>query len=787
MFLRILKKDLKRKKTMNIILVLFVILATMFVSSGLNNVITVSNGTDYYLDKAGIGDYIVITRGENSIGALDDMLSTEKAVKDYRMENVVFGAQDNLSSSDGKKIVLKNMLLIQEYKDTGITYFGHDNEKLPDLQEGHCYITGSFFKKNDMKTGDKLYLEMENVKLELIIDGNGKDALLGSDFMGNTRILISSEDMNKLTSDEKINKYYLGQVCNIDTDDNEAVNSAVSKCSNVSFSDGRSTVKLGYVMDLIVAFITLILSVCLMIVSFVVLKFTITLSIVEEFREIGVMKAIGISNVKIRSLYLGKYLLLAIAGSAVGLIASFPFGKLLINSVSENMVLGNSYGKWPNIIGAVLVVVTIILFAYISTNKVKKVTPLDAIRSGQTGERYSKKTRLKLKNSKASVPSFMAVNDVLSSPKRYFTIVIAFAFCTLFVLILANTVNTMKSERLIGTFSSKADAYVDKISISIDCMVKDKEEILEYLDDTAADIEAMGYPCKAFMDFQYKYPIIADGKEYSISLSQGRNTTMDMYEITEGSIPQSKYEIAITKTVSDIMDVVIGDTVTIDYGTEKIDCTVVAYFESMNNLGKLIRIHEDAPTDPSYISSALQLQIIFTDNPSDEEIHNRIEKLKDYFKTDKIQTATEYQIECLSVVPTMEAVQYLLLAITLIVVILVTILMERSFVSDEKGDIAIMKAIGFKDRKIILWQVLRFGIVAFAAVILAGILSIPITHLCITPIFGMMGATHINYVIDPLKIFLLFPGIIVLLTVVVTFLTSLCTKSIKASDTASIE
>jgi len=63
MFLNILKKDLKRKKTMNVILQLFITLAAMFVSSGLNNVFTVMDGTDYYLDKAGIGDFVLITMG----------------------------------------------------------------------------------------------------------------------------------------------------------------------------------------------------------------------------------------------------------------------------------------------------------------------------------------------------------------------------------------------------------------------------------------------------------------------------------------------------------------------------------------------------------------------------------------------------------------------------------------------------------------------------------------------------------------------------------------------------
>ena len=80
MFFRILKNDLKRKKTVNSILILFIILSAIFVSSGINNVFSVLNGSDYYLEKAGIGDYVIITMGENAVGGI------EKAVKD--MEEV---------------------------------------------------------------------------------------------------------------------------------------------------------------------------------------------------------------------------------------------------------------------------------------------------------------------------------------------------------------------------------------------------------------------------------------------------------------------------------------------------------------------------------------------------------------------------------------------------------------------------------------------------------------------------------------------------------------------------
>ena len=68
MFLHILKKDLKRNKTMNVILFLFIVLASIFVASGLNNLVSVMNGTGYYLEQAGVGDYNVIVRntGDNT-------------------------------------------------------------------------------------------------------------------------------------------------------------------------------------------------------------------------------------------------------------------------------------------------------------------------------------------------------------------------------------------------------------------------------------------------------------------------------------------------------------------------------------------------------------------------------------------------------------------------------------------------------------------------------------------------------------------------------------------------
>ena len=61
MYLNILKKDLKRKRAMNIILLVFIILATMFVSSSVNNIISVTTALDNYFEMANVPDYFAAT------------------------------------------------------------------------------------------------------------------------------------------------------------------------------------------------------------------------------------------------------------------------------------------------------------------------------------------------------------------------------------------------------------------------------------------------------------------------------------------------------------------------------------------------------------------------------------------------------------------------------------------------------------------------------------------------------------------------------------------------------
>ena len=107
MYLNILKKDLKRKKAMNIILLLFIILATMFVSSSVNNIINVTTDSG----RTGISRRVVRTlwiAGELSDCTLSFLLWRVFDKGDCRdIEDFTIGCQDAIEK--GKRETGKNI------------------------------------------------------------------------------------------------------------------------------------------------------------------------------------------------------------------------------------------------------------------------------------------------------------------------------------------------------------------------------------------------------------------------------------------------------------------------------------------------------------------------------------------------------------------------------------------------------------------------------------------------------------------------------------------------------
>lgn len=200
MYLNILKKDLKSKKTMNMILLVFIILATMFVSSSANNIISVTSALDNYFEMAGAPDFMFATMNKAGIADIDSVISTATAVEDVRNEKIIYVSSTELkwNREDIKFSAGTNVL--QSDRDMALNYFLDDGSILKSVKQGDVYITGHSAQSAGINIGDKVTVTVNGISRELRYAGGIKDAVLGSNQMSLARYIINDDDLKHITS-----------------------------------------------------------------------------------------------------------------------------------------------------------------------------------------------------------------------------------------------------------------------------------------------------------------------------------------------------------------------------------------------------------------------------------------------------------------------------------------------------------------------------------------------------------------------------------------------------------
>ena len=791
MYLQILKRDIKRKVTMNVILFLFIVLSSMFISSSVNNILTTADATDEYLNKAGVKDYLIATleKGESSIR---ENLEDNDYVESFNIEEVLYITYKDillngsvLEESDGTS-------LIMSADQCGIFLFNEKNEVIDAVKEKDIWISAKTMNNNNIKIGDSIKLLCGNVYYEFKVAGSFKDAALGAEMIGMTRYLINEEDYNEIATNNTDNYYLNGSVAYVDAKDNALFEKEISqKDSTIISLISKDTLKMAYIMNMILSGVLIVVSICLILIALVVLKFTISFTITQEYREIGVMKAIGISNFKIRLLYLIKYFTIAIIGTLIGFVAGIPFGKLLLESVSFSIILESKGGILINILCSLMVVLIVVLFCIRCTRKINKLSPVNAIRNGSFGERFKRKSIVRLGKFSSKTTVFIAVNDVLSGIKRYSIVAVAFSLCLSLQLVLVNSRNTLLSDELNKDFGFVLnDLYV------LDAINNENIYKSENATDTVYEgIKKMELllaenEIKAKCNYEMSCSITLKYKDnFTKSLvMQGIGSSTDQYKYYEGTPPHNDKEIALTKITADRLGADIGDKIQLVWSGGTREYIVTALFQCMNNLGDGARIHESNQIKGEDVAGSLSIGIIFEDEPNEIELEKRKIKIKEIFNTDMVYTPGEYLNSIVGVADSIRVIERIVMIVSILILAFVSVLMEYSFVIKERSEIAIMKAVGLKSKDIMKIHILRFSIIVFVSILISFMLTIPITKFTVGPIFNMMGASYgIDYKIVPIEVFLIYPVLMAAVTILSVGITSIAIKRVKTTEATRVD
>lgn len=797
MNLKILKKDLKRKKSMNLILLIFIFLATTFIAGSLNNLLVVMNGTDYFMKESGISDFIFITMG----GSKDDLSEDDKkaeaflkesdSVESYTVDDMLYLSKNQLSKGKDGKFELNSAAMLSSFHIAQQKFFDTDNNLITDMEDGTIYLKRGTIQNNGLKSGDTIYIHTDNgYRKKFKVMGTFKDAFIGSDMMGIDRYIISEADFREmlLKSGLPYGRNYSVSCNNLEKFEQDYNDIGL----NVIFGGNQALIKTTYIMDMIVAAVLMVVSLCLVIISVIMLRFTIIFTVNEDYKEIGIMKAIGMKDMAIRKLYLSKYFAIALCGALLGFAASIPFSSALLMQVTENIVIENEgQGVWLQGMVSIVIVGVVVMFGYFATGKIKKMTPMDAIRSGNNGERFGKKGLLRLSGSKWKPTTFLAGNDVLCELKKYLVLLVTSAVGVWLVVMPVNTINTLCSESIGAWFGvADCDFYIneeDRLSELI--LSADKKQYYAYMNEIKDSLEQEGIDVsKVMLEVTFRFKVRNGEKSYNSFSFQGLGTDIRQYFYDEGEPPVYENEIAITHVVAEKIDAHIGDTVYITMGEEEKPYVVTAVYQSMNNMGEGIRFPEETKLDYSRAVGGFGIQVLLRERPDEEQLSETIDKTKKIMPGARVETVVEFIDGMIGgISKQLRPLKSLILAVVIVINILVVVLMQKMFLIREQGEMGMLKAIGFSNGNIIGWQTKRIMLVLFAGILLGTVTGTPFSELTSGQVFKIMGASKIEFEINIPEVYIFYPVILFVAIVAACIITMQKVRKISPQEMNNIE
>lgn len=774
MYLRMMKRDLKRKKAMNLILLIFVFLASAFIASSVGNILSITGAIDHFFEISQVPDSVLVTLGEDNGHKMDQILPQIPEIDSFEQEDLYALTQNNFSCQ-----LEVGTLNVHAFEGAALNYYDGDNQKLESVEPGCFYLANP--SAISLEVGQTMEITIGQNSVSLRYAGTYKDPVL------NTRILVNQKDFDALSGSGQ----FCGTIYYLTTEDTGAVGKALDQ-SNADYLNyvSNEDLRMGFVMHMVLAGTLLVVSVFLMLISFVVLRFAINFSISEEYRQIGVMKAIGLHDRSIRRLFTAKYFAIAMIGAILGYFASLPLSKAMLKTVSTFIVMPTENLSLVGIACALAVLLLTVGFSYLSTRKIRKLTPLNAIRSGSSGERFRKKSFLHLHKANTRPSAFMAVNDMLSSPKRFLTLILVFSLCLSLVLILSMTTNTLRSSNLLDSFNwSYSHLFVADDRELLRIMSEDGRD---YAGTTLHQLEAQlleeGIPAQCVTEVSFTTTLQYGETTSKPIIFQGVGTTTTDYSYERGSAPSHEGEIALATRTAEELGVDIGDRIYIPSFEQNF--LVTGIYQSMYNMGEGARVHESLDFSYGILSSIYDFQVLFTDDPDEDLVKERIDSVARIFKVERgdIQTADQYVDSMVGVADSIDGVQKLVLVLALVITILITLLMEHSFLTKERNEIALLKALGFRNSSLILWHSLRFAFTSLLATLISVALLHPLTKLSVDPVFSMMGAEFgVQYDIAPLDIYVVYPLLFLLITISTAALTAVQIREVKTSECTAAE
>lgn len=719
-------------------------MSVIMAASAINNIANLIQGVSDFQESAVPADITVMHAGEY------DQADIDHFTEEYR-DHIFMQETMVLQNIDGSDIhFAQNQTMAGTIQDISFVIQNKnidfildlDNEKL-DVREGFVAVPIYFMERCDLKIGDTITVKSGGYEKELIISDYARDFEMNSSITSSKRFVINQNDYNEMLKMQAGELEYLIEFKLNEKGDSAVVQTAYNEAglpANGPIMEGKIFTMFNAMSDLAVALVIIFISILLIVIATLCIRLTFLATFDEDIKEIGVMKAIGISKRDIKKVYLNKYRVISIAAGIIGYLLSF----VAVNLLNGNMRLYISSDLSGNLkyvltlIAPLFVYFMIVMYSKQVLKRIDKISAVEALRKDSMEHGKNRKYSFPLlKNKIFSTNIYMGLRDVWKRFKLYRLLFVIFIVCTFIAILPVNIYNTMNSPEF-STYMGigKSDMRIDLRRT--DRITEDFKKLQEELKNDS-DIEKYA----AYITSSYQVKNREGSWDYN-NIETGDFSVFPLNYL-EGRAPEGKAEISLSfaNAAKDGLNKKVGDDITVKIGEEEQTLTVTGIYQDITNGGKTAKAH----TSLGVNEEAVLWYIVSLDLADGAENRVKMDYYQNAYSTAQVNNIKEYTHQTLgNIIEQMGTVVIGGFAIAIIIAVLITALFLRMLLSKDMSQIAIMRSTGLTSKNISHQYMAGTLMVLILGIILGVLFSNYLGEFLVSMAMSFMGAAKIEFV-----------------------------------------
>lgn len=735
MLWKLVKNDLRHQPLQTFNIAFFIFLAVTFLATASQLTVHLTNSINQLVTSAKTPHILQMHTGDLNRKRLEEFVEKHQEISDYQVLNFlnIDNAELSINGHSLKDSVYDNGFSVQSPR---FDFLQDLDGQLIEAEPGQVYVPIFYYISKQMKLGDRLTIGDR----ELEVVGFVRDSQMNSSLSVSRRFVISQEDydvLEQMGSVEYLIEFRLHDLADsskIETAYNQAgleadgpplLTYTLFQLIN-AFSDGMTILAL------------IVISLLIILIALFSIRLTLLAKLEEDYRELSILKAIGIPLRNIQRLFLSKYLVVAGLASSLGFLASFGVKQPLL--VNMKIFFGESQATiWTYLLALAISLLVFSIIAF-SMGRLAKQLKYLSLNPDQIHEREVLSPRF------GSLPHILqlALADLWARKKIYTTMLSVFVLSLFVVLLPMSIYSTISHPSFINYLGlGNYDIRVDLSQIS--GKEKEVEQLISEL-ETDPLIQKISVYRSYMLDYKTE-----TGNKQKLWVDTGNQKDFSIKYI-KGHAPTTDDQISLSKLRADDMEKKVGDQIPMLINGQEKNITISGIYSDLTNGGKTAKA-----SFPVEHQEAVWIIIPIT-LKTETSSQDFIKAYQDRYTFAKFSDIESYRNQIFgSTIQMVSTISWWAFAGAIFLVLLITSLFIRMLFIKDLSQIALLKAIGFSNKQIQLQYVITSSLILILSLVIGNFFALTVGDSLASLLLSTIGIAGVTFIHNPLLTLLLVP------------------------------